>query len=502
MTLDPALVSQFSDRKWRLNNLYFITDKRANVSKFKLNAAQEKLLDELHYLNIILKARQLGFSTLILLMALDAALFNSNYSAGLVADTLDNAKALLGRIKFAYERLPDTLRARIAISVDNKEEIEFSNGSSVRVGTSLRSGTYNLLHVSEYGKICAKFPDKANEIKSGALNTIAPRQLVFIESTAEGRAGDFFEKATAAEKLRDAGIEPGEMDYKFHFFPWMDDPAYTSSVDVPFSDEDQAYFVALANKGIKLTQGQKNWYSAKRREQGADMFKEFPSTPDEAFKAVRDGAYWAKDLQKLRQLKNIGKFGIVPGLPVHTAWDLGIHDYTSIWLFQVIEGRTRFLHYMQDTNEGLAYYFNYLDRWLNLRSGTWGTHLGPHDMENKQNSDTGEIITRTKIAAKLGWRFEIVQRSPNKANSIENVRTKLPACEFDEDGTAKGLLVIENYTKEWDDRMGVWRDRPRHDENSHGADALQTWADGAHKIETEVFVDPWGSAKHQRMSYA
>ena len=500
--LENSLLAQFSDRRWRLNNLYHIVDKRGNVSKFTLNTAQDKLLSELHYLNIILKARQLGFSTLILIMALDAALFNSNYSAGLVADTLDNAKALLGRIKFAYDRLPDELKKRIPIAVDNKEEIEFGNGSSVRVGTSLRSGTYNFLHVSEYGKICAKFPDKANEIKSGALNTIAPRQLVFIESTAEGRAGDFYDKATAAEKLRDAGVEPGEMDYKFHFFPWMDDPAYVSDVAAPYSDEDNAYWVELQNKGIRLSTPQKNWYSAKRREQGADMFKEFPTTPDEAFKAVRDGAYWAKDLQKLRQLKSIGKFQIVPGHSAHTAWDLGIHDYTSVWLFQVIDGKTRFLHYMQDTNEGLAYYFNYLDRWLNIRGGTWGTHLGPHDMDNKQNSSTGAIITRRQIAQSLGWRFEIVERSPNKANSIDNVRTKLPSCEFDEEGTASGLLVIENYTKDWDDRMGVWRDRPRHDENSHGADALQTWADGSHKIKTKAFVDPWGKAGHQRLAVA
>jgi hypothetical protein len=63
--------------------------------------------------------------------------------------------------------------------------------------------------VSEYGKICAKAPDKAKEIKSGTLNTIAPRQLVFIESTAEGRAGDFYDKTQQARSLVDAARRSG-----------------------------------------------------------------------------------------------------------------------------------------------------------------------------------------------------------------------------------------------------------------------------------------------------
>jgi hypothetical protein len=89
----------------------------------------------------------------------------------------------------------------VPIKTDNAYEIEFGNGSGVEVGVSLRSGTKNFMHVSEYGKICAKAPDKAKEIKSGTLNTIAPRQLVFIESTAEGRAGDFYDKTQQARLI-------------------------------------------------------------------------------------------------------------------------------------------------------------------------------------------------------------------------------------------------------------------------------------------------------------
>jgi hypothetical protein len=202
--LSDELVEQWADRRWRLNNLYYIQDKLGEVVLFKLNEAQNTLLEDLHFLNIILKARQMGFSTFILILALDCCLFNSNFAAGLVADTIDNAKGLLKRIKFAYERLPAEIKASVPIKTDNALEVELCNGSGIEVGVSLRSGTKNFIHVSEYGKICAKAPDKAKEIKSGTLNTIAPRQLVFIESTAEGRAGDFYDKTQQARSLADA----------------------------------------------------------------------------------------------------------------------------------------------------------------------------------------------------------------------------------------------------------------------------------------------------------
>ena len=159
--LSEQLIEQWADRRWRLNNLYYIQDKLGEVVLFRLNEAQNTLLEDLHFLNIILKARQMGFSTFILILALDCCLFNSNFAAGLVADTIDNAKGLLKRIKFAYERLPTEIKAAVPIKTDNAYEIELCNGSGIEVGVSLRSGTKNFIHVSEYGKLCAKYPEKA-----------------------------------------------------------------------------------------------------------------------------------------------------------------------------------------------------------------------------------------------------------------------------------------------------------------------------------------------------
>jgi hypothetical protein len=77
-----------------------------------------------------------------------------------------------------------------------------SNNSSIRVSTSQRSGTLNYLHISEYGKLCAKYPEKAREVRTGAINTVQAGQVVFVESAAEGQEGHFFQLCDEAQALR------------------------------------------------------------------------------------------------------------------------------------------------------------------------------------------------------------------------------------------------------------------------------------------------------------
>src|SRR5687767_6904842 len=103
-----TLLNDWGDPRWRLNNLYFVTDKEGRRTQFKLNWAQLKLLDELHEFSLILKARQLGFTTLIQLIMLDACLFNSNVRAGTIAHRLDDARTIFrDKIRYPYENLPE-----------------------------------------------------------------------------------------------------------------------------------------------------------------------------------------------------------------------------------------------------------------------------------------------------------------------------------------------------------------------------------------------------------
>jgi hypothetical protein len=162
-----------ANRLWRLNNLYTITDKNGRRVLFTMNSAREALYRAMHRQNVILKARQRGFTTFIQLLMLDACVFNSDVRAGTIAHTLPNAQVIFrDKVRFPYDNLPDMIKNLAPARNDNACELLLANNSSIRVGVSLRSGTLQYLHVSEYGKICAKFPEKAREVRSGALNTV------------------------------------------------------------------------------------------------------------------------------------------------------------------------------------------------------------------------------------------------------------------------------------------------------------------------------------------
>ena len=60
--------------------------------------------------------------------------------------------------------------------------------------------------------------------------------------------------------------------------------------------------------------------------------------------------------------------------------------------------------------------------------------------------------------------------------AIAAARTALARCQFDEQACGLGLKRLRAYRKEWDESRGVWKDRLRHDDASHGADAFLTFA--------------------------
>src|SRR5215213_4057385 len=103
MSLDP---NSLCDPHWRIANLYWIVDKRGNTVKFQPNAAQGRFLEEIRNQNIILTARQLGFTTLCCLIYLDACLFTPNTRAAIIAHRMDDAKVIFkDKVKFPYDQL-------------------------------------------------------------------------------------------------------------------------------------------------------------------------------------------------------------------------------------------------------------------------------------------------------------------------------------------------------------------------------------------------------------
>lgn len=469
---DRELYRCFLDERWRLNNLYRIKDAYGNDVLFKMNDAQADFHATMHELNVVLKARQLGFSTFILIYALDQALFNPGYSVGVIAQGLVEAEDLFkNKVKYAYDRLPRWLRRKITATTDTARKIEFSNGSSVQVGTSLRGGTFQILHVSEYGKIAARYPEKAREIKTGALNTVHVGQRVFVESTAEGQGGEFYDLVRRAQALQEEGKPLLPLDPKLHFYGWMWNKGYRISGDVSIDSAQRDYFAKLEKKlGYKFSPEQKSWYVKKRIEQGEYMKREYPSTADEAFEMSMEGAYFTRQMSMVRKNRQITSVPYEPSRFVDTWWDLGMNDSTSIWFFQHVGNEYRFIDYFEDANEGLEYYAQV----LRMRGYMYGTHYLPHD-GNVRDLSSG--MHRKDTLRNFGvWPIQIVPRSKSKIDDIQALRNVLPRFWFDEEKCAVGIKHLDNYRKEWNDKMGVWKDTPRHDDASHGVDPLLNFA--------------------------
>jgi hypothetical protein len=467
------------DWRWRLNNLYWITDKEGRRVKFQMNWAQETLFKEMHHLNVILKARQLGFTTFIQLFMLDACVFKANIRAGTIAHRLEDAQAIFrDKIKFPYDNLPEAIRAAAPLIKDSVTELLLANNSSIRVSTSHRSGTLNYLHVSEYGWTCAKHPDKAREIRTGALNTLQQGQVAFIESTAEGQEGHFYELCLQAQSKQRIETPLTPLDFKFHFFPWWKNREYQlDPTAVPIPEGHARYFEKLEQtQGIALSAAQQAWYCKKAETQLADMKREYPSTPEEAFEASIEGAYFADQLAAAEMQGRIGEHRLLQGVPVNTAWDIGVGDYTSIWLWQQTAGKIGLIGYYQNCGEGMPHYIEHLKAFRNRTGCTFGSHVFPHDVKVRE---WGSSRTRIEqfVESDLDPRIDArVAARQLKDDAINAARQTLSVCWFDAVACDEGLKALRSYRKEWDEEKGIWRDTPRHDRASHGADAFQTLA--------------------------
>ncbi len=466
------LKRKLSDRNFRLNHLYYIKDKAGNKVLLKLNWAQQKIYSTLWYFNIILKARQLGFTTFILIYFLDACLFNSNHAAGVIAHTKDDAEDLFtNKVKFAYDNLPEWLRKEITASTDSAKKLVFSNGSSFTVGTSLRSGTYQKLLISEYGKVSAKYPEKAKEIKTGALNTVEVGQQIFVESTAEGKAGEFFDLCENARKLADMNRELTRAEPKFHFFAWFDNPEYRlpdhEVALTPIRAKLREYLDTLP-----IDENQKAWYAAKESIMGSDMKREYPSSAEEAFEGSIEGAFYKDEMAALRNKGRIRRLQRDPSYPVFTFWDLGLNDQMSIWFCQWIKGELYFIDYHESSNEGWEYYAKLLQD----KGYTYDTHFFPHDGNKRVRG--AQVFTDRQLAETLGIRpIKVIPVTPSVFADIRNYcKPTLPLCTFDEENCSLGILHLDNYRKKWDKAGGMFTDIPLHDQASHGSDAFRTAA--------------------------
>lgn len=472
--------------KWfRLCSMYHIKDKTGKKVLFTPNAEQESFYLNQHCRDIILKARQLGFTTFKMISDLDDCLFTENFAAGCICHDLTSAKDIYrNKIRFAYRNITQEQRDllkdigySLPLPINDKDNgYVFDNGSSIAVSTSYRGGTLQSLHISEFGKICKKYPEKAKEIVTGAFEAVAVGNVITIESTAEGKEGYFYDYSIAAETKQKRKDKLTLLDFKFHFFPWYLNNGYKLDSDKETPEHIETYFTKLSHEtGVKFTKEQMNWYYAKECDLGEDMKREYPSTPKEAFEQATKGAYYANQFSKIYKDGRICD-GFNNDAKVNTAWDIGVGDNTSIWFYQKVGNEIHLIDYYENSGEGLEHYAKV----LRDKGYDYGQHYAPHDIDNRDFSNKG--LTRKQIALngfdldndgrKYSLRLNVVPKL-SVEDGINHARKMLDRCVFDKDKCEHGIKCLESYRKEWNDKLGCFRDKPLHDWASDGADAFR-----------------------------
>jgi phage terminase large subunit len=134
----------------------------------------------------------------------------------------------------------------------------------------------------------------------------------------------------------------------------------------------------------------------------------------------------------------------------------------------------RLVGFFQNHSEGMPYYAEEVRKlyerngWLRKES----IDVFLHDAKVKK---WGSDKSRIEQLIEKGFR---PRPAPNVLldDGINAARATLPMCEFDQEACSEGIKVLKAYRKEWDEDLGKFKDTPRHDWASHGADAFRYMA--------------------------
>lgn len=293
-----------------MNHLYEIKDKDGEKVTFKANRAQKEFKKAVHNRNIILKSRQLGFTTLETIDTLDDVLFNRNLDAILIAQDLDTAKDIFkNKVYYAWKNIPEGIRNLWKQEIASARQIRFDFGdgteSSITVDNTGRSGTFRRVHVSELPILHDNYPDRAKEVMTGTIPAVPMGGRVDIEGTAKGEKGHFYEIFWDAWERGDP-TNPSE--WKAHFYNWTYDEAEISKIKKPKEDIPKE-FKDIQKKhgltGIQITYYYYKWLELSRDWDA--LFQEYPTSVAEAFIYAGDKVFSHEKLEFQEQFEKSGQ---------------------------------------------------------------------------------------------------------------------------------------------------------------------------------------------------
>jgi len=178
-----------------------------------------------------------------------------------------------------------------------------------------------------------------------------------------------------------------------------------------------------------------------------------------------EGAYYAKYLDTLVREQRLGEVPWENGFKVHTAWDIGVRDSTTIIFFQSIGQTVRIIDCYENSKEGIEHYVSVLEN----KPYTYGKHIAPHDIRVRE---WGSGITRIEKARQLGVKFTLADEYSIQ-DGIEAGRSLFSKLWIDQKRCEPLIKALENYRQEYDSKKRIYKTRPLHDWSSHFADCYR-----------------------------
>ena len=216
-----------------------------------------------------------------------------------------------------------------------------------------------------------------------------------------------------------------------------------------------------------------------------------------SYEAANPGAYFREEMLAAKNTGRMQRVPVETTLPVWTFWDLGMDDSTTIWVVQILGREVRILAYYSNSGLALTHYGNWLRKWQQDHLTSFDTHVLPHDGEVR---DLGNAKSRKKTLQEMKIGKVACMKAPEtKEDGIELSRAMIGRCWFNyteadnkdtKESCFEGVETLRGYRREMNEKTpGVFKCRPVHDKNSHGADAFQTlalwWEKYAKTLEDE-----------------
>ena len=395
---------------------------------------------------------------------MDQLLFRGGIQCAIVDLTqADATKKLRNKIVFAFENLPPILKDKYEVIKSNDHVFRVrlagladdNDDSEVQAGMNARGDTYQIMMISEWGKIAFADPIRSKEILTGAMPA-AKSGLRFIETTWKGaKSGDLWEIMKRAMETKPEDMT--EEDFSLFFFPWYGDPVYTLKGNTgqiseevnKYLDETQAEISKREARDFAFTPEQRLWYFKVAWAKGLYRYEEYPSLLEECFKAPIEGAIYADILDRLRASGAIRPGAVDRNFLVHTAWDLGSPINTVCWYFQLVGTEIRVIDLDCELDLTPA------ERVARLLSKGYlfGWHFLPHDALGTMKSGR----TFQMELSQLGLAHtRVVPQTTDTWIGINHLRGMLPRFTFRVPACDKGLdeLAVYHTKRETSSRDG------------------------------------------------